>query len=372
MAKPIKNFELLQSYILTTARYDFTVYEKRIMYCVLKNLQHLLSGQKLNEQVTITEDLFGNKRFEIPIKDVLSALPASGDSKERSTNHAQVKKALWSLRRKDFEYRDEKNDIERLIGIIEKPEVRHRSEMISFDLDPVVIEAFLNFAKGYRKYIFEVAMSFESVYTMRFYELFSNQHEPITYSIASIKEMFQISDKKSYNKISNLKAKVLDPAKKELDEKSPYSFAYKMIKTGRKATHVLFTPYKIPKNQPADIEQKELNSQVSPYWTVSPELAELLIKHFGYDKQTIKNHKKILKLVTKHLDFVSILRENYKYIITTADVIPAFVYGMFKRKLAEKGIYVDGTQAPPMVPQVDIPAEEWEQIQNHLDSLKKK
>lgn len=85
---------------------------------------------------------------------------------------------------------------------------------------------------------------------------------------------------------------------------------------------------------------------MSPYWTVSPELADILIKYFGYDRATVKNHRKILELVTKNLDFVALLRDNYRHIIDTADNIPAYLYGMFKRKLSDQGISRDGTKAP--------------------------
>lgn len=355
----LNSLELIQSYVFTAAKYDFSIYEKRIMYCILRVLQAEIEGKKLNEKYSIQTDLWARKDITIPIADCLG---------ETDNNYARIKQAARDLESKRFEYEDDKTW--QIIRIINMPKVEKFSSTIKFTLQPEIVNSFLNFSKGYRKYVFEIAMNFESIYTMRFYELFSNKLEPITYSIDKLKEMFQITDK--YKLTANFKAKVLEVAKKELDAKSPYSFAYKMIKTGRKETHVLFTPYKIPKNQPADIEKKELNKQVSPYWTISPELVDLLIKHFGYEKQTIKNHKKILELVSKNLDFVSLLRDNYKYIIETADVIPAFVYGMFKRKLAEKGIFLEGEKITPPAPQAEIPPEEWEQIQKHLDSLKNK
>lgn len=339
MAKAIKNFELLQSYIFTTARYDFSIYEKRIMYCILKNLQYLVAGEKLNDRVIITDDLFGDKRFEIPLMEVLSTLPATATS-DRNTNHAQVKKALYTLNNKSFEFIDEKNDSHRLIRFVDRPEYKPKAEFIKFRLDVVMIEAFLNFSKGYRKYIFDVAMSFESVYAMRFYELFSNKTEPITYSVDNLKKMFTIETK--YKNVNDFKKYVLDIAKKELDEKSPFSFAYKMIKTGRKETHVLFNPYKIPKNQPPEIEQKELDRQVSSFWTVSPDLQNILKQYFGYDTEMIKKHKHILGLVTKHLDFTSLLRDVYRQTKNNDAIIsvPAYLYGVFRNKLAEMGISV--------------------------------
>jgi len=42
------NKDVIQSYILTTAKYDFSVYEKRILYRLVELNQHLLEGRKLN------------------------------------------------------------------------------------------------------------------------------------------------------------------------------------------------------------------------------------------------------------------------------------------------------------------------------------
>ena len=354
----VTNLELIQSYVFTAARYDFSIYEKRIMYCILRVLQAEIEGKKLNEQYSIQTDLWDRKDITIPIIDCLG---------ETDKNYARIKKAARDLENKRFEYEDDKTW--QIIRIINMPKVEKNSSTISFTLQPEIVTAFLNFSKGYRKYIFEIAMNFDSVYSMRFYELFSNKFEPITYSIDKLKEMFQITNK--YKLTANFKAKVLDVAKKELDEKSPFSFAYKMLKTGRKETHVLFTPYKIPKNQPEDIEQKELNKQVSPYWTISKELIDILLDHFDYDRQTIKNHKKLLELATQHLDFIAVLRNNYKFIMESVEVKPAFIYSLFKKKLAEKGISVDGSPIAPEATKAATPEIDWESLQKKFEAHKK-
>lgn len=326
----ISNLELIQSYVFTAAKYDFSAYEKRIMYCIIRLLQAEIEGKKLNERYDVQTDLFQNKVVTIPIIDCLS---------ENDKNHFRIKEALRSLRNKTFEYEDDKEW--KLIGVIEMPKVKKYSETIQFTLPPEIVSAFLNFSKGFRKYIFEIAMNFESIYAMRFYELFSNKLEPITYSIDYIKKIFSIEDK--YKLTADFKRYVLDVAKREMDSKSPFSFSYKMIKTGRKETHILFAPYKIKKNQPIDIERKELSSKISPYWTVSPELITLLKKYFDYDTELIKKHKRILELVTEHLDFKPILNEILLQIEGNDAInsLPAYLYGVFRNKLKSIGISLE-------------------------------
>ena len=51
--KSIKNKEILQSYILTTAKYDYSVYEKRILYRIIEVLQELIVDKTLNQKYTL-------------------------------------------------------------------------------------------------------------------------------------------------------------------------------------------------------------------------------------------------------------------------------------------------------------------------------
>ncbi len=53
----INNKEILQSYILTTAKYDYSVYEKRILYKIIEQLQFLIEGKELNQNYSLKEFL---------------------------------------------------------------------------------------------------------------------------------------------------------------------------------------------------------------------------------------------------------------------------------------------------------------------------
>ncbi len=45
----INNKQVFQSYVLTTAKYDFSPYEKRIMYRLIELAQKEIEGIKLKE-----------------------------------------------------------------------------------------------------------------------------------------------------------------------------------------------------------------------------------------------------------------------------------------------------------------------------------
>ena len=56
----INNKEILQSYILTTAKYDYSVYEKRILYKIVEQLQYLIEGKMLDKRYSIQHGIFEN------------------------------------------------------------------------------------------------------------------------------------------------------------------------------------------------------------------------------------------------------------------------------------------------------------------------
>ena len=67
----ITNKEVLQSYILTTAKYDYSVYEKRILYRIIEILQFLIEGKKLNEKYSIQITTQNDYDFQIPLSSIL-------------------------------------------------------------------------------------------------------------------------------------------------------------------------------------------------------------------------------------------------------------------------------------------------------------
>lgn len=274
----IQNKELFQSYILTTAKYDFSVYEKRILYRIIELNQYLLEGRKLNQKYRLDINLYGDTIYTLPISLFLK----DGDS----SNYSEVKKALLNLKRKEFLYEDD--NVWASLSIIANPKIQKFSDTVTFTVDKLINDALLDFSKGYRKYELKIAMQFESVYSMRFYELFSNQSHPINYSIDNLKEMFKISDK--YKLTADFIKRVVEPAKRELDEKSPYSFSYKELKTGRKITSLQFIPIYQNKNEDIALKSKKLGKEISTRFYLEPIDRDYLKAQFGFTEKEIKNN----------------------------------------------------------------------------------
>ena len=260
----INNKEILQSYILTTAKYDFSVYEKRILYRLVELNQHLIEGQKLNDKIVLDNNQAGDISYTLPI-----SLFLKDDDKN---NHKEVKKALESLKRKELTYQDD--DTWASLTIIANPKISRYKETVTFTVDKMINDAFLDFSKGFKKYELKTAMEFESVYSMRFYELLSNQKTPINYSVEYLKEMFSLSDK--YKLTADFIRYVIEPAKKELDKCSPYTFHYEKIKTGRKITGIRFIPIHQAQFEDESLKKQKAMKQMSNRWFIPKNIKDYL------------------------------------------------------------------------------------------------
>lgn len=301
-----ENLEVIQSYILTTARYDFNVYEKRIMYKLIQIAQADLQGKKLDKSYIKGETLWGAKLITLHYTDLLN---------DGAKNHARLKNGLLNLLKKVIEYDNPITGQLRMFTMVEDVKMDKRQSILNFRVNPVLWEVILAIgAKGWRKYELETAMDFESVYAMRFYELISNTKEGYIqqFTIEKIKEMFKLVGK--YKQINDFVRRVVEPAKKELDLKSPYSFNYKLIKAkgSRKYTSIMIITVPIPQNQNPEIEEKAMQMKSSSTWVVGKETKDYLIRNYAFEEKGIRSNIELFESANKAFDLQKFLSENIR------------------------------------------------------------
>lgn len=315
-----KSKEVVQGYVLTSAKYNFSKYEKWLLYALVDLAQADTLGKKLDPGYKIGRNLFDDVLIEIPYKKFFP----DGDK-----NHAQLKKALISLRNKTIEYEDE--NVWRLVGIIEKPKIEKNAEYIAFEVQPLIWEAVLNFSKGHSRVELNAAMNFTSVYAMRFFELFYKNLMPQTLSIDTLKERFGLQDKYIGRPADFIKYVVIK-AKKELDEKSEYSFNYKEFKTGRKITHIKFVPYFIEANRNEEMYEKKLKKETSIRFELSIEFIRIL-NDIGFTTQGVKNNLKLFKEANQIIDLYAFLK-NIARKASEAENPPGYIVEALKKNLS--------------------------------------
>jgi plasmid replication initiation protein len=295
----IKNKDVIQSYIVTAAKYDFNVYEKRIIYRLVEMCQAATEGQKLNANYRINPLVYENmKEIEMPISAFMKD--------EHDENYTRAKKALMSLNEKRMEYEDEKQW--KQIRMIELPKLERG--MAKFVLHKEVYQALLDFSKGFRKFELKTAMSFDSVYAMRFYELFSGKTEPITYKIEDLKIMFGVQEK--YKLAGDFMRYVVGRAKKELDKKAPFSFEYKQEKvSGSKKIYALtFFPYLIPANRDEALEKRELQGKISLRWVMDRVYVDYLKQNYLFTNMEIRRNIETFQKASERLNFMDFLERK--------------------------------------------------------------
>jgi plasmid replication initiation protein len=288
----IDNLDLIQSYILTSAKYDYTVYEKRILYRIIELMQDYTAGKKLNQKYSIRKTIFDDIDITMPI----SAFMTEGDD----SNYSRTKKALLSLNGKTVEYKDKNTWA--AYNLIERPEIHYSGGYASFRISPKIAKAFLDFSKGYSKYELVTAMNFVSSYSMRFYELFSENKQPITYRIDSLKIMFKLEDKYKLN--ADFIRRVVEPSKKELDATSPYSFKYEIIKKGKAMDSIRFFPIYQPQNRDEKLERKKLEKTVSLGHDIEYITIKYLKENYFFTDEELKNNRTVLVAAAKTIDLM--------------------------------------------------------------------
>ena len=289
--RDIASREVVQSYIATTAMYDFNVYEKRVLYNLVKLAQSQIEGIRLAENLYRIEHQYSELiKIELPISDFLLG--------SEDKHHARIKEALQSLHRKTFSYRDAQ--VWECFSIIANPKIELRSSQVSFFVNAKVWDVLLDFSRGFSRYDLEVAFALESPYSMRFYEMLSGQETPLRLSIDSLRKEFKLEDK--YPMTKDFIKRVVDSAKSELDEKSPVTFDYKPVKNGRKFTQIIFFPVRQPQLESPDGLFRKVVRRYGTGGSLSKDEYRVL-REIGFTDNGIRNNLGLFLACRRQLDF---------------------------------------------------------------------
>ena len=284
--------QVVQSYIATTAMYDFNVYEKRVMYNLVRLAQSQIEGVVLTDNLhKICHDMKGYVHVTLPLSDFLAD--------EEDKNHRRVKDALKSLHRKTFEYLDD--DVWECISIIALPKIALHSRQVSFIVDSRVWDVLLDFSRGFSRYDIEVAFRLESCYSMRFYELMACQKEPITYSIDALRRIFKLEDKYAFTK--DFIKRVVESSKIELDQKSPVSFTYAPVKDGKRITQLIFFPVRLNTHDSSDDDHRMILRKYGSSAVLRADERRFL-EEIGFNESGINNNLSLFMDCQRNLDFI--------------------------------------------------------------------
>lgn len=318
MARPIKatekNINVFQSYILTTARYHFSVYEKRILYRLVefaqKDIQESLNGQPIKNNLIplfVQTRTDGDKDFGMYISDILDI-----DEESTKKHYDRVKEAFKSLMKKQIEWEDQDNDTWNCTPFLYNVSIKKRNGYAEFSVPQCFWAAIMNFAKGFRQYELLTAMKLKSPYSMRLYEMMSGQKKPFTLKVEQVRSILGLGNK--YVRPASIKERIFEPAKSELDSVAPYSFDIKEERSGKGKTSSIiaftFIPIFHEDNQDKELQAKQRLAKTTARLVYQKSEVWDILKHdYGFKSWEQNNNKKIITQGEKDIpDFVAFLR----------------------------------------------------------------
>lgn len=146
-------------------------------------------------------------------------------------NYRNARKA-FTLADKKIEYEKDGNIYH--LSIIAFPVIlkRQGNSVLQCVLHNEIWHALLDFTRGHRLIDLRAFFELKSSYSIVMYILVSQQSQPMTYATDTLRKLLGVEDKPSYRRTFNLFARIIDPARAELDEKAAYSFDYSTSRAG--------------------------------------------------------------------------------------------------------------------------------------------
>lgn len=302
----VKTREVIESYIFSTSRRNLSIYSERLLMRIVEVAQRQVAGLDFREgndigQVSIGP--LGEASLDIPIRGLLGP---------GNTNYKQAKEAIMELMQSP--YMVERPKVNKDGGLVYDEKGVQQFEFIAHQLlndcevnvkpgiAHIIVNgktwnAVLDFSKGFRKFDLNAALMLSKSCSARMFRLVSNQKNPLTFSIDTLKKMWGLEDK--YPKTSDFIKRTIVEAKAELDTKAPWTFEYVLNynaedeankgRRGKKAiTSVTFFPVRRIANMSLGGTLNVLNS---PRTALGDELYNLLLSRFGFEASGIRNNQ---------------------------------------------------------------------------------
>lgn len=313
--------EVVQSYMLTVAGRDWSMYAEKFLLKLVEIAQCDIKGLNFREGKDtkihkpslnypgVTASDFGGVIVSIPVKELMP--------EKESHNYTYVRSAIMQLQKEILYWEspsiDSKGNVKvdkngepvrksRSIQLIGEAEWENdKDSFITVRINTDIWNALLDFSKGFRAYDIRLAKKLKSKYSLRIYQLVSRQEYPLTLTIDELKKMWRLGDK--YKTFANVKQKILDKAKAELDSCSPWTFEYTFNtqKTGRghpKIISVNIIPvHQLQFESPKSIVQQ--NPGAFGHFGLTKEQAEAFKEKFKIDEKGIRNNHELFEKLCK-------------------------------------------------------------------------
>lgn len=227
---------IIQPNAITNAKYDYSAVQKNILYEAISQIQSKMTDNKLDR------NLFGSIYIKVPITKIAG-----------KRNHPKVYEAAEDLISKKFHYNwknERGKEVKTTTALVASVTHEKNSKFLVLNIPEEVVPVLLYIGEGFTKYQKVIAITLKSVHAKRMYELCNRWKDlsGFTCKLDEFKEMMALENK--YGKLSMLKARVLEVAKKELDERAEIGFEYNLTKKNSRQFNYIH--FKIYDNKPIE------------------------------------------------------------------------------------------------------------------------
>lgn len=255
-------------------------------------------------------------------------------------NYQLIEDAAESIQKKIFKVKNTETGEFWAAPLIMNVYIAPKSGMMRFLVADWVMVALLDYKEGFREFELEKMMKLKSPYAMRFYELVANQDttKTIPINLDTFREWMGIEDG-LYSRSYDLRKRVLEPSKKELDANCPWSFDFTEIKEnpGNKRSKVIryiIIPRHIIENENKTLYKQSLQSKITARLQLSPQAYEYLRYNLDFEVDEINKKKNFIEAEEKIPDFVGFLA-SLAGPSRLADKPKAYIVGACRRKAKE-------------------------------------
>lgn len=223
--------------VRTLSKID-NIYEMRLFGYIFAKAQSVMKLYNKDLSAINLQHAMNLTRVTLPARYLMQI----GDK-----NYRHIEKA-FELAHKWVDY--ETPDWKLKLNIIAFPEFKKegRNSMITFVIHNDLWHALLDFSQGYRLVNLPTYMKLKSTYSVILYILITQQNKAMDYHTDTLKSLTGADKNPAYKRTNNFIQKVIKAAQKELNEVSPYTFDYKLKRSGRGGayTNITLIPMKNP------------------------------------------------------------------------------------------------------------------------------
>lgn len=325
----------LQSNQVTLSKISLgNIYEKRLLNAFIDSLSPHLKG-KFEEAQGISKGIHVNEQWDLDFgyTQSITYTYKLSDVEPNPQNYVRLKAAVKRLRDTPLDIVTSEGT-EIYTGLIEVATINPREEYFTAKLSLTGYQFLCDISKGYSLKNFKTALELKTLYSSCVYELLCKWRSKPSFIIDIEELRFITNTTHKYPSTKDFKKRVLDSAKKELDQSdfTDLTFNYENIKKGRAITG--FKIYVLPtKNN--NLKLTSLSRETSLRYDFDKEILEYLernkINVHGSNRELLKDFF-IKKGTNLGLDFLEKVRD--KALQTSRDNPQGYIIAAVKKHLS--------------------------------------